>query len=39
LDIWRWLSFALLWVALAVCTYSAISNGRRLEVAEEPAQA
>jgi chloramphenicol-sensitive protein RarD len=39
MDIWRWLSFALLWVALAVYSFSAISEGRRLEVAEEPAQA
>jgi chloramphenicol-sensitive protein RarD len=39
MDLWRWLSFALLWVALAVYSYSAISNGRRLDVAEEPAQA
>jgi chloramphenicol-sensitive protein RarD len=39
MDAWRWLSFALLWVALAVYSYSAISNGRRLAVVEEPAQA
>ncbi|MGE0241702.1 MAG: EamA family transporter RarD [Parvibaculaceae bacterium] len=39
MDGWRWLSFALLWVALAVYSYSAINEGRRLVVAEEPAQA
>jgi chloramphenicol-sensitive protein RarD len=39
MDVWRWLSFALLWVALAVYSYSAIINGRRLELLEERAQA
>lgn len=39
MDFWRWLSFALLWVALAIYSYAAISEGRRLEAAEEPAQA
>jgi chloramphenicol-sensitive protein RarD len=31
MDVWRWLSFALLWVALAIYSYSAISEGRKLE--------
>ena len=39
MDFWRWLSFALLWMALAIYSYAAIREGRRLEVAEEPAQA
>jgi chloramphenicol-sensitive protein RarD len=39
MDFWRWLSFALLWVALAIYSYSAISENRRLEAVQEPAQA
>ena len=39
MDVWRWLSFALLWVALAVYSYSAINEGRRLALAEEPGPA
>ncbi len=36
---WRWLSFALLWLALAIYSYAAIKEGRKIEQAEEPAQA
>jgi chloramphenicol-sensitive protein RarD len=39
MNAWRWLSFALLWVALAIYSYSAINEGRRLEAVQEPAQA
>ena len=39
MDFWRWLSFALLWVALAIYSYAAIKEGRRIEVVQEPAQA
>lgn len=39
MDFWRWLSFALLWVALAIYSYAAIKQGRRMEEAAEPAQA
>ena len=39
MDFWRWLSFALLWVALAIYSYAAIKEGRRLDVVQEPAQA
>jgi chloramphenicol-sensitive protein RarD len=39
MDFWRWLSFALLWVALAIYSYAAIREGRRREIVEEPAQA
>lgn len=39
MDGWRWLSFALLWIALAVYSYSALQEGRRTPMAEEPAQA
>jgi len=39
MDIWRWLSFALLWVALAIYSYAAIKQGRKLSQLEEPAQA
>ena len=39
MDFWRWLSFALLWVALAIYSFAAIRGGRRLALAEEPAQA
>ena len=39
MDAWRWLSFALLWVALAIYSYAAIKEGRRMQEAQEPAQA
>ena len=39
MDGWRWLSFALLWVALAIYSYSAINEGRRLVIAAEPGPA
>jgi chloramphenicol-sensitive protein RarD len=39
MDGWRWLSFALLWLALVIYSYSAINESRRREAAEEPAQA
>jgi chloramphenicol-sensitive protein RarD len=39
MDGWRWLSFALLWMALAIYSYSAINECRRREAVEEPAQA
>jgi chloramphenicol-sensitive protein RarD len=39
MNIWRWLSFALLWVALAIYSYAALKEGRRMQEAEEPAQA
>lgn len=39
MDAWRWLSFALLWVALAIYSYSTISQHRRIEQLQEPAQA
>lgn len=34
MDFWRWLSFALLWVALAIYSYAAIKGARRLETAQ-----
>jgi chloramphenicol-sensitive protein RarD len=39
MNIWRWLSFALLWVALAIYSYAAIKEGRRMQEPQEPAQA
>lgn len=39
MNTWRWLSFALLWVALAIYSYAAIKEGRRMRDAAEPAQA
>lgn len=39
MNVWRWLSFALLWVALAIYSYAAIKEGRKMQVAQEPAQA
>jgi chloramphenicol-sensitive protein RarD len=39
MDFWRWLSFALLWVALAVYSYSAIIQSLRIEAVERPSQA
>lgn len=39
MDGWRWLSFALLWLALGIYTYAALREGRRLQEALEPAQA
>lgn len=38
MDGWRWLSFALLWVALGIYTYAALNEGRRMREALEPAQ-
>jgi chloramphenicol-sensitive protein RarD len=37
MDFWRWLSFALLWGALAIYSYSAIVQTRRMEAVEEAA--
>jgi hypothetical protein len=34
MDFWRWLSFALLWGALAIYSYSAIVQTRRMEAVE-----
>jgi chloramphenicol-sensitive protein RarD len=39
MDFWRWFSFALLWVALGIYTYAALKEGRRMQDAQEPAQA
>lgn len=39
MDFWRWFSFALLWVALGIYTYAALKEGRRMQEAQEPAQA
>lgn len=39
MDFWRWLSFALLWVALGIYTYAALKEGRRMQELVEPAQA
>jgi len=39
MNSWRWLSFALLWVALAIYSYASLREGRRMQEAEEPAQA
>ncbi len=39
MNAWRWLSFALLWVALVIYSYPAIKEGRKMQAAEEPAQA
>jgi chloramphenicol-sensitive protein RarD len=39
MDIWRWLSFALLWMALAIYSFAAIKQGRKRSQLEEPAQA
>jgi len=39
MDAWRWLSFALLWIALTIYSYAAIKQGRKLSQLEEPAQA
>ena len=38
MNSWRWLSFALLWVALAIYSYASLREGRRMREAEEPAQ-
>jgi chloramphenicol-sensitive protein RarD len=38
MDGWRWLSFALLWAALAIYSYSAINESRKREQLQEPAQ-
>lgn len=39
MNAWRWMSFALLWVALAIYSYAAIKEGRRMQELLEPAQA
>jgi chloramphenicol-sensitive protein RarD len=39
MDAWRWLSFALLWAALAVYSWSAIGAARRLAAVGERARA
>lgn len=39
MDFWRWFSFALLWVALGIYTWAALKEGRRMQEAQEPAQA
>jgi chloramphenicol-sensitive protein RarD len=39
MNAWRWLSFALLWVALAIYSYAALKEGRRMQEPQEPAQA
>lgn len=39
MDFWRWLSFALLWVALGIYTWAALKEGRRMRELVEPAQA
>lgn len=38
MDGWRWLSFALLWVALGIYTVEALREGRKMQEALEPAQ-
>lgn len=38
MDGWCWLSFALLWAALAIYTYAALREGRRMRDALEPAE-
>lgn len=38
MNAWRWLSFALLWVALGIYTFAALREGRRIQEVLEPAQ-